>query len=78
MYFDPSDTAAIKQHLRQRGIRGCSTCGESELEPVVHGFLNVEPVRAAPEKPRVVLVGCQSCGRILLFAADAIEGLQKP
>lgn len=78
MSIDRSDIAAIQQHLREKGIRGCSTCGESELEPYVHGSLHLEPVAASPDKPRVVLVTCKCCGRILMFSADAISGLGRP
>jgi hypothetical protein len=78
MRFDPADSAAIRQHLSERGIRGCSTCGEEEMHPVVHGYLTIEPLQDPVERQRVVLVGCNKCGRMLLFAADAITGLAQP
>ncbi len=73
--MNPAHAAAIQQHLRERGIRGCSTCGESDLEPVIDGYLSFEPLDAALCKRRVVMVACKKCGRILFFSADAIPGL---
>jgi hypothetical protein len=75
--MDAADATAIKNHLREKGIRGCSTCGETNLEPVVEGYLTIEPLHAEPSKQRVVFVACTICGRVLLFAADAIAGLEQ-
>jgi len=76
--MDAADRAAIDQHLREKGIRGCSTCGESDMEPLVNGYLTIEPLNAVPSKQRVVLVACKCCGRMLVFSADAIAGLKQP
>lgn len=74
MYFDEPDRHAIQRHLKTNGIRGCSTCGAEELQPLFHGTLVVD----ATDKPRVVIVACQTCGRLLFFSAPAIEGLKPP
>ena len=70
-----NDADAIKQHLRQYGIRGCSTCGEEEMDPFFFGRMDLQPKSGAGETPAIVLASCKKCGRVLMFLADAISGL---